>query len=95
MAGDVTISPHPDGSVVDVWVIPGARRTEIVGSHDGALRVRVAAPPEKGRANRAVAKVLENATGTRSAYLLTGGKTRRKRFVIVGVAPADLAARLG
>ena len=41
-------------TIVDVWVVPGANRSEIVGVHNDALRVRVAAPPEHGEANRAL-----------------------------------------
>ncbi|NOX22165.1 MAG: DUF167 domain-containing protein, partial [Actinobacteria bacterium] len=54
----IGLREQDDGVVVDVWVVPGASRTEIVGAHDGALRIRVAAPPEGGKANRAVRKAL-------------------------------------
>ena len=39
---------------ISVRVSPGARRTEVVGRHGGGWRVRVAAPPERGRANEAL-----------------------------------------
>ena len=76
-----------------VWVVPGAKRSQVVGYHGDALRVRVAAPPEKGRANRAVIDLLEDLLGFR-LRLMSGAGSRRKRFVVVGVAPSEVSARL-
>ena len=41
----------------------GARRSEVVGVHGGALKVAVQAPPDKGKANRAVVELLAEALG--------------------------------
>ncbi len=92
---NLVIAPHPDGSIVDVWVVPRARRTEVAGIHDGALRVRVATAPERGRANRAVVRLLKRTTGAREVYLDAGAQARRKRFVVVGLDSVELASLLG
>ena len=76
-----------------VWVVPGAKRTEVVGYHGDALRVRVAAAPERGRANKAVIVLLERLLGSR-VRLAGGAGSRRKRFVVVGVAANDLVSQL-
>lgn len=74
-----------DGGVeIDVWVVPGASTTAISGTHDGALRVRIAASPEKGRANRALERVVAKATGA-AAAVVKGGTSRRKTVRIDGV----------
>jgi hypothetical protein len=91
-AADVVRS-HPSGCILTVWVVPGAGRTEIVGYHAGALRVRVTAPAEKGKANEAVITLLERDVGCR-LQLAAGAGSRRKRLLAVGVDRGDLIGRL-
>lgn len=75
------LSRHPEGVVVDCWVVPGASRSETKGVHGDSLRIRVSAPPEGGRANREVCRLLEEATGAR-AELLSGSTSRRKKILL-------------
>ena len=72
------------GVVLDVSVVPGAKRTEAVGLHDGALRLRLAAPPVDGRANDALLAWLagELQCARRDVRLLRGASARRKQIVI-------------
>jgi uncharacterized protein YggU (UPF0235/DUF167 family) len=44
-----------------VRLVPRASRSEIVGEHDGALRVRLTAPPVEGAANLALLRLLARA----------------------------------
>ena len=71
-------------------VVPNARRTEVAGLHDGALRIRLAAPPIEGRANDALLAWLAEELGLpkRGLELLSGQKGRRKQVVVH--APFDL-----
>ena len=75
---------------------PGARKAGVLGEHAGALKVAVTAPPQDGRANEALAEVLRAALGLRRSQVeLIGGATGRdKRFLIRGVARAELEARV-
>jgi len=79
-----------------VKVVPRAACDEIVGWLDGALKVRVAAAPEAGRANVALSAVLAAAIGIRkSAVRVTAGHTStRKRVEIDGLEQAELRRRL-
>ncbi len=77
------------GSWLDVWAVPGASRTEIAGMHDGALRIRVAAVPEGGKANRALENLL-SALARTSVELVGGQTSRRKRFLVRDITPAEL-----
>ena len=87
-------SSHPEGTLVEVWVVPGARRTEVVGWHDGAVRVRVAAAAEGDKANRALLAVLRQTTEARRARLIRGATSRRKRVLLEGTTTAEVAGLL-
>jgi len=61
----IDCSSDGDDVLIAVKVVPGASRTEIVGEWDGRLKIAVAAPPEKGKANQAIAKLLAEWLGVR------------------------------
>jgi uncharacterized protein (TIGR00251 family) len=79
------IVPVADGVEVAVWVVPGASTDRVGGSHGAALRVRVTAPPEKGRANRAAAAAVAAALGGRRGAVVAGERARAKRILVTGV----------
>jgi hypothetical protein len=81
------------GALVEVWAVPGASRTEITGLHGDAVRIRVSAPPEGGKANRALENVLAAIAGV-EVSLIRGQRSRRKRFLVKDVSPADLVRLL-
>ncbi len=76
-------------------VVPHAGRSGCAGLHDGALRVRVAAPAIEGRANAALLAWLAQSLGLprRAVTLLRGESSRRKR-VRLECPPAQVAAWL-
>ena len=87
------VTSHPDGCALLVWVVPGARRTEIAGLYSGAVRVRIAAPAERGRANRALLDFLQQELGVR-LRVGAGAVSRGKRLVAPGCDPSDLIQRV-
>jgi uncharacterized protein (TIGR00251 family) len=92
----IAVSEHPEGCVLPVRVQPGARRTGVQGEQAGALKVAVAAPPQDGRANKALIETLGDALGVRrSQIVLLSGQTRRdKRILVRGVTTTELNARI-
>jgi uncharacterized protein (TIGR00251 family) len=70
--------------VLTVHVVPRASRTEIVGEHDGALRVRIAAPPVEGAANEELIRLLAKtyAVAKRNVTVVSGERSRIKRVRI-------------
>jgi uncharacterized protein (TIGR00251 family) len=92
----IALTAHAAGTILPVKAQPGARRTAIVGVHAGALRVAVAAPPEKGKANAAIVALLAETLGCKASQvtLLTGATGRQKRFLIAGSTPEELRRRL-
>ena len=79
-----------------IRVSPGARRTELVGRQGEAWKVRVAAPPERGRANDAVLKLLAERLRVRADELsLVAGASRRDKVVeLRGLAAEEAVRRL-
>ena len=87
-----------DGKVrIPVRAQPRASRSEIVGEHDGALKVRVAAPPVEGEANRELIRFLARTIGVpQSSLVIRSGASGRSKIVEVdGVALADVRRALG
>lgn len=78
----------PGGVVLTVYVQPGAARAGVVGRYGDALKLKVAAPPERGKANAAVVKLLAAELGVRPAdvEIVSGHGGRRKRVHVDGVA---------
>lgn len=82
-------------------VVPGASREEIVGRHGDAWKVRVTAPAEGGRANEAVLDLLARAldVSRRDLSVAVGASSRDKVVALDGVtrelAEARLAAASG
>jgi uncharacterized protein len=81
-----------------VRVQPRASRSEIVGWRaDGALSVRVAAPPVQGKANAALAALLAGALDVRPSTVTVerGARGRDKLVRITGLTPAEVRQRIG
>lgn len=87
----------PGGWRIRVAAQPGAARTEIVGEHDGCLKLRVGAPPVDGRANDEIARFLAARLDLpkRAVRLVAGAGARRKLFEAdAAIDAASLCARL-
>ena len=83
---------------IKLRVTPKSRADEIVGvREDGALHVRVAAPPTDGKANEAVLRLLTRALGLpKGSVRLKGGAASREKWVEVdGIDAAEFRRRLG
>jgi uncharacterized protein (TIGR00251 family) len=92
----IELTPHERGTVLPVRAQPGAKKNAILGERAGALRVAVAVPPERGKANAAIQAVLAEALGCKSSQvgLLSGETSREKRFLILDLTPDELRERL-
>jgi uncharacterized protein (TIGR00251 family) len=92
---------HADGVVAEstrirLRVSPGAARSSVVGRHGDGWKVRVAAPPEGGRANAEAVRLVAAALGVpeRDVALVTGQRSRDKTLAIEGLTAAEADARL-
>ena len=84
-------------TTLDVHVQPRASKTEVVGWHGDAIKIRVAAPPVDGAANDALVLFLAELLGVpRAGVTIVGGATsRRKRVAIVGIERERVLEALG
>lgn len=74
----------PQATRLTVSVVPNVARTAVVGLHDGALRLRLAAPPVDGKANDALTAWLAGELGLpkRAISLLRGNTSRHKQLTV-------------
>jgi uncharacterized protein (TIGR00251 family) len=82
-----------DGALTfDVRVVPRASRSEIVGEHDGALKVRIASPPVDGAANLELIRVLAKKLGVsrNDVEIISGGTSKNKRIKVTNLSQSKL-----
>jgi len=87
-----------DGAVLlAVHVQPRAAKNELAGLHDGALKLRLTAPPVEGKANKAVVGFLADLLQLPKSALsiASGSKNRRKQILVRDLSPAEVRCRLG
>lgn len=77
-------------------VSPGAAAAAVVGRHGEAWKVRVAAAPERGKANDAVLALLATTLSVprSSVSLVSGGASRDKIVELTGIEPDEIERRL-
>ena len=82
------------GDDVLLWVkaVPGASRNQIAGLLGDRLKVRVSAPPEGGKANKAICKLLAKALGVKAnkVSIESGATSPEKVLRVAGVTTDDL-----
>jgi uncharacterized protein (TIGR00251 family) len=90
------IEATPSGVRIRLRVQPRAARTEVVGEHGDALRVRLTAAPVEGAANEALVRFLAKRLGVaRSMVHLVAGQTARIKVVKVeGISAQEARVRL-
>jgi uncharacterized protein (TIGR00251 family) len=83
-------------TAIAVKVVPGASKDEIVGWLAGVLKVRVQAPPQDGRANRALEALLAEKLGLKknAVAVAAGHGSARKRVAIAGLSHEEIVRRL-
>lgn len=74
--------------ILTVYLQPGARKSEIVGLHDGHIKIKVKAPPVDGKANAALINFLSEFFNTpkSSIKIISGDKSRLKKVAIANLS---------
>lgn len=88
----LVINASPDGTIVDIRVIPRASKSAIAGTRDDAVLVRLKAPPVEGAANAELIRFLADLLGVpqRNIQIVSGERSRGKRVRISGRTAADV-----
>ena len=87
-----------DGAITfNVRVVVRASRSVVVGEHDGALRVRVAAPPVEGAANEELVRTLSRALNvpSRAIEIRSGHASKTKQVRVEGLERRALESLAG
>ena len=82
-----------EGAVIfDVRVVPRASKSEIIGEHDGALKVRIISPPVDGAANMELIRVLAKKLGVsrNDIEIISGGTSKNKRIRVTNLSQSKL-----
>lgn len=92
----IALEQTAEGSILPVRAHAAARRNEIRAARAGSLQVSVTQAPEKGKANKAIIALLAAALHLRKSQieLLRGETSSEKQFLVRGIAPPELAARI-
>jgi uncharacterized protein (TIGR00251 family) len=85
------------GVTLTVRVVPRSSRNQIVGAENGALKIKLAAPPVEGAANAALIELMADWLNVRKSAvtIVSGDKARRKVVRVSGVTAEQVKARLG
>ena len=90
------IEPVAEDICINVRVIARARKTELAGTRDDALLVRLNAPPVDGAANEALVSFIASLLGVprRNVAILSGARSRHKRLRVTGIDVTTAATHL-
>ncbi len=91
------VQESPGGVVFTAKIVPGSSRTALAGMLGGMVKVKVAAPPEKGKANQALVAFLADCLGVRKneVTILAGQTNPVKQVQVTGISAQTLVDKLG
>lgn len=83
-------------TVIQVRVLPRSSRNEVIGGENGVIKVKLAAPPVDGKANKALKEFLAKRLGVsrKNVEIISGERSRLKSIRIHGLSREDVRGRL-
>lgn len=86
----------PKGIIISVKVQPKAAQTQIMGIEGSALKIRLHALPEKGKANKELIRFLSKTLGLSSSYLeiVSGGTFSQKKVFVQKISLKEIIKKL-
>ena len=94
---ELHLTEQADGVTLPVRAVPRAARNALDGVVEGALRVRLVAPPVEGAANKALIAFLAATLGVpkRDIAVVAGERGRHKLIRVAGLTAGEVRLRLG
>jgi len=91
----IKLEKTPSGYILPIHVSAGAGSDAIRGEHDGKVKIAVTAPPQDGKANKAICDLIADKLGIsgRNVRIISGKKSREKKVLIEDV-PKDKLEKL-
>jgi uncharacterized protein len=85
-----------DGCIIHLWVQPSAPKSQIIGPHDGALKIKIKAPPVEGKANSEIIRFFSEILKTpkKNIEILRGELGRRKSILVANKTAAEVSAAI-
>lgn len=78
------LKENKDSTFLNINVVPGSSKTEIVGPYGDFLKIKLKAPPQKGKANKELVEFLAKKLNTaKSNIKIIKGENQRKKVVQV------------
>lgn len=86
------MTSNPKRQVITVKIVPGSSRTEYAGLHGDMYKIKIAAPPEKGKANKMLINFLAGQfnIGKNDVQIQSGQTNRIKQVLLEGVSSQDV-----
>lgn len=81
-----------EGVIITLHVLPNAPKSEVVGEYNGALKVKIKAPPVDGKANKAIIEFFSELLNVakNKIEILKGDKSKHKRVLVRGLTAAGI-----
>lgn len=87
----VWLKSHAKGSVLSLYIQPGASKSMIAGIHGDRLKIKIKAPPVDGEANECLIEFLSEVLKiSKSGIHLISGESSRQKLVLVELPPEKL-----
>ena len=95
-ANDSPVQASGDGVTLVVRVLPRASRNQVAGEEQGAIKIKLTAPPVEGAANAALLAFVAEWLGVRKSAvsIVSGDRARHKRLHVTGVTVEAVRQRL-
>lgn len=92
----VRIEQQGDDVLIHIKAVPGASRDQVAGAVGDRLKVRISAPPEGGKANKAICRLLAKAVGAKAKDVtIESGQTNPEKIIrIAGATVEEIAAKV-